>query len=197
MNRARSVDDMEEVASPLVWLDMEMTGLEPSVCVPLQVAVVITDSSLEEIEACEVTIWHPEKVLSRMEPFVRKMHTENGLLDRVRASETSVAEAERDVMTIVSQWCPYGKGVLAGNSIHNDRAFIKAYMPMLHGFLHYRMVDVSSIKELVARWYGRDKVYAKPRATHTALEDARESVAELRHYRATVMRAVGNAGYLV
>ncbi len=179
---------MEDAASsPLIWLDMEMTGLDPLTCVPLQLAVVITDSHLEELDAGEVTIWQSEETLASMEPFVRRMHTDNGLLERVRTSETGVAQAEREIMSIVARWCPYGTGILAGNSIHTDRAFIKAYFPTLHGYLHYRMVDVSSIKELVRRWYGRDALFVKELQQHTALEDARESIAELRHFRTAVM----------
>jgi oligoribonuclease len=184
---------MEDAASsPLIWLDMEMTGLEPLTCVPLQIAVVITDSRLEELDAGEVTIWQSEETLARMEPFVRRMHTDNGLLERVRASEFSVVQAEREMMTLVSRWCPFGTGILAGNSIHTDRAFIKAYFPTLHGYLHYRMVDVSSIKEMARRWYGRDALFVKELQQHTALEDARESIAELRHYRATLMAPIPN-----
>lgn len=175
--------------NPLVWLDMEMTGLEPLTCVPLQMAVVITDSELEELDSHEVTLWQSEEVLSRMDPFVRKMHTENGLLDRVRASDVGMLQAEREIMARVSRYCPFGAGILAGNSIHTDRAFLKAYFPTLHGYLHYRMVDVSSLKELVRRWYGRDWLFIKQLQKHTALEDVRESIAELRHYRLTCMRS--------
>ena len=179
---------MEDAACPIVWLDMEMTGLDPRVCVPLQIAVVITDSNLNELEVCESTIWQSEETLAGMEPFVRRMHTDNGLLDRVRASDTSVVQSERMVMAAVARWCPFGCGVLAGNSIHTDRAFVRVYFPTLHGYLHYRMIDVSSVKELVSRWYGADKAYVKPRADHTALSDVRESIAELRHYRLAVMQ---------
>jgi oligoribonuclease len=180
---------MEDPAlSPLIWLDMEMTGLDPSTCVPLQIAVVITDSDLQELDSSEVTIWQPEEALSRVEPFVRKMHTDNGLLERVRASEWSVAQAQREIVTVVAKWCPLGTGILAGNSIHTDRAFIKAYFPVLDGYLHYRMVDVSSIKELVVRWYGRELTFTKTSANHTALSDVRESIAELKHYRERLMR---------
>ncbi len=178
----------ETTTAPLVWLDMEMTGLDPRRCVPLQVAVVITDSDLGELDAGEVTIWQPEEVLARVEPFVRKMHTDNGLLDRVRASQHGLAQTEREVVALVAKWCPLGSGVLAGNSIHTDRRFIKAYFPLLDGYLHYRMVDVSSIKELVHRWYGRDALFHKPLQLHTALEDVRESIAELKHYRRELWR---------
>ncbi len=180
---------MEDEKVPLVWLDMEMTGLEPDTCVPLQVAVVITDSDLKELDAADVTIWQPEQVLERMDPFVRRMHTDNGLLDRVRTSEDSLTQAEKKMLQVIAKWCPLGTGILSGNSIHTDRRFVKAYFPMLEGYLHYRMVDVSSIKELVHRWYGRGALFTKHQQKHTALEDVRESIAELRHYRELVMRA--------
>lgn len=180
---------MEDVASsPLVWLDMEMTGLEPATCVPLQVAIVITDSGLQELDSAEVTIWQPEDVLARIEPYVRRMHTDNGLLARVRASETSLTQAERELVALVAKWCPLGSGILSGNSIHTDRRFVKAYFPVLDGFLHYRMIDVSSIKELVHRWYGRSELFTKHLQTHTALQDIRESIAELAYYRDRVMK---------
>ncbi|MFW5739706.1 MAG: oligoribonuclease, partial [Myxococcota bacterium] len=106
----------------------------------------------------------------------------------------SLAQAERQMVTLVAKWCPIGTGVLAGNSIHTDRRFIKAYFPVLDGYLHYRMVDVSSIKELVDRWYGRDSVFTKQLQQHTALEDIRESIAELQHYREHYMRPIGKDG---
>lgn len=178
----------------LVWLDMEMTGLEPDDCVPLQVAVVITDAALKELDALEVTIWQPSASLANMSPFVRQMHTENGLLDEVRSSSQSVEDAQRKMMEIVTKWCEYRQGVLAGNSIHADRRFLVKYFPVFEGYLHYRMVDVSSIKELARRWYGPEAMLVKGEGKHTALSDIRESIAELRHYREKVfVKSVGAA----
>jgi oligoribonuclease len=180
---------MEDNArTPLIWLDMEMTGLDPSRCVPLQVAIVLTDPELRELDAMELAIWQPEDALMQMEPFVRRMHTDNGLLERVRASETSVAQAERAMMQLVTRRCPFGTGVLAGNSIHTDRRFLQVYFPAFDRYLHYRMVDVSSLKELALRWYGRDALFTKHLQLHTALEDVRESIDELRHYREHLMK---------
>lgn len=183
----------EATTSPLVWLDMEMTGLDPETCVPLQIAAIITDSDLQELDSAEVTIWQPEEVLARVEPFVRRMHTDNGLLERVRASDQSLAQAQRTMVALVAKWCPLGTGILAGNSIHTDRRFIKAYFPVLDGYLHYRMIDVSSIKELVHRWYGREALFTKHLQRHTALEDVRESIDELRYYRERIMRPAQSA----
>ncbi len=170
-------------ADNLVWLDMEMTGLDPNSCVPIQVAIIITDSELKELGSLELTIWQPDSSLETIEPFVRQMHTDNGLLNAVRKSETSLAEAQKRRMDLVTKWCPYRSGVLAGNSIHVDRRFLIKYFPAFDGFLHYRMVDVSSIKELGRRWYGPSSAFNKTGGNHTALSDIRESIAELKHYR--------------
>lgn len=172
----------------LVWLDMEMTGLDPLTCVPVQVAVVITNNQLQELDAMELTIWQPESALSLMEPYVRNMHTQNGLLEQVKKSDVSVAEAERRMMAMLTKWTAYREGILCGNSIHTDRRFLERYFPVVDGFLHYRMVDVSSLKELVRRWYGSNAIFSKALGLHTALSDIRESIAELQHYRATVMK---------
>jgi len=173
----------------IVWLDMEMTGLDPRVDVPLQVAMIITDDELKELDAVERTIWQPESALSQITPFVRKMHTDNGLLDAVKKSDVSLQDAERALMETVTKWCAYREGILAGNSIHADRRFMVDYFPTIDGYLHYRMIDVSSIKELVRRWYPASALFTKNEGKHTALSDIRESIAELRHYRASVFLA--------
>jgi oligoribonuclease len=172
----------------LVWLDMEMTGLDPDVCVPLQIALVITNADLDELDSMELEIWQPESKLEVMEPFVRKMHTDNGLLVKVRASDKGMLDAERKMLAMLTKHCRTGEGVLAGNSIHQDRKFLDRYFPTFSGLLHYRMVDVSTLKELVRRWYGDEALMKKPSSNHTALADARESIEELRHYRKGVMR---------
>lgn len=168
---------------PILWLDMEMTGLDPERCVPLQIAGVITRSDLEEEASVEVTIWQPDEELSRMVPVVRDMHAKNGLTERVRTSRHDTAHAERAVLELVAARCGPGAAVLAGNSIHQDRRFLARYFPALEGYLHYRMIDVSSIKELVRRWYGKDATYSKGDVPHTALADIRASIDEMRYYR--------------
>jgi oligoribonuclease len=179
---------MAESRDHLVWLDMEMTGLDPEVCVPLQLAVVVTTPDLAEVDAIEFTIWQPEDRLARMEPFVREMHTSNGLLEAVRRSTASTLDAERKVLAMVARWVKPGEGVLAGNSIHQDRRFLAAYFPALNGYLHYRMVDVSTLKELARRWYGPEALLQKSPSQHTALADVRESIRELAHYRKAIMK---------
>ncbi|MBK8010702.1 MAG: oligoribonuclease [Deltaproteobacteria bacterium] len=180
---------MTEERDLLVWLDMEMTGLDPEVCVPIEAAIVITSAELVELDAMETTIWQPDAVLDRMEPVVRRMHTENGLLERVRTATTSLGEAQKRMLAFLARWCKPQEGVLAGNSIHQDRRFLVRYFPAFDGYLHYRMVDVSTIKELVRRWYGPEALPQKMASTHTALADVRHSIEELRHYRTTVMKS--------
>lgn len=170
--------------SNLVWLDMEMTGLYPETDVPVQVAIIITDSELNTLaELHDVTIWASEASLAAMEPIPRSMHTDNGLINKIRASQTSIGDAEKEMMKIVSRWVPYGRGILCGNSIHQDRRFLRKYFPTFDGYLGYRMLDVSSIKELAKRWYPPSALYTKNLGNHTALADVRESIEELKHYR--------------
>ncbi len=175
--------------SNLVWLDMEMTGLDPDTCVPVQVAIIITNSELEVIEELpDVTIWAPEAALAAMEPIPREMHTANKLIERIREAKTSVGDAEKAMMKVLSRWVPYGRGILCGNSIHQDRRFLRKYFPTFDGYLGYRMLDVSSIKELAKRWYGPGALYTKGSGNHTALADVRESIEELKHYRSEMFK---------
>ncbi len=167
----------------LVWLDMEMTGLDPEVHVPLQLAVIVTTPELAELASVEITIHQPESALEGMNAYVKKMHTDNGLVDAVRSSRTALVEADRRVAGIIGEWEEPGSSVLAGNTIHQDRRFLRVHFPETSGCLHYRMVDVSTIKELVRRWYGKDAVYQKPESGHTALADVRQSMEELGYYR--------------
>jgi oligoribonuclease len=173
-------------ANNLVWVDLEMTGLDAQTHCILQSAVVITDSKLKVLDSASSCVWQPESELAKMSPFVADMHTKSGLLARVRASKTDVRDAERQLMEIVTKWCPY-PATLCGNSIWADRRFIDKYMPAFAGYLHYRMVDVSTIKVLATRWYGAEAVYKKPtEGEHDAVVDIKNSIAELEHYRATL-----------
>lgn len=172
----------------LVWLDMEMTGLDPETCVPLQVAVIMTSPELAPLDEIEMTISQPEPTLEVMNDFVRKMHTENGLLVAVRESKLSLSECDQRLAAFLERWVAPESGLLAGNSIHQDRRFLQAYFPETSRFLHYRMVDVSTIKELVGRWYTGTKPYVKKSADHTALADIKESINELAFYRSRYFR---------
>jgi oligoribonuclease len=175
-------------ADNLVWIDLEMTGLDPSTDVVLQAALVITTSDLEPLDEVAVDVGQSDEVLARMSPFVRDMHTRTGLVDRVLRSTVDVAQAELRLLECIRRWCS-SPATLCGNSIWNDRRFIARYMPALDRYLHYRVVDVSSVKVLAERWYGEAAVFAKPTdGAHDAAVDVRYSIAELRHYRETLFR---------
>ena len=178
---------MSELGSDrLVWLDMEMTGLDPVVCVPVEVAIIITDNELNELANYEAVLACSESDLESMDDFVRDMHTKNGLLERVSQSTTQVAESDAAMTALVTQWCDERTGVLAGNSIWQDRRFVRRYFTSLDAALHYRMVDVSTIKELTRRWY--PNALPEKSSDHTAMADIRASIAELVHYRTTVFK---------
>lgn len=171
-----------------VWVDLEMTGLDDASCVILQVAMIITDTNLKVLCEVDLPIWQPESALSSMIPIVRSMHTKNNLLERVRTSEFSLMQAERELMQRLVQHVGYQKGVLAGNSMYVDRRFLQRYMPSFEGYLHYRQIDVSSLKLLSQAWYGQKGRPPKKASTHTALEDIRDSIEELRFYQQNIFR---------
>lgn len=175
-------------SSSFVWLDLEMTGLDPERCAIVEIGIVITKADLVPVAELERVIWQPEEVLERMDPFVRAMHTGSGLLDRIRSSTVSLADAERDAVALVSKHCRFREGLLAGNSIHTDRRFLARHMPLLEGFLHYRQLDVSSLKLLCAAWYPDVPRFEKENKAHTALADLRASLAELAYYREKIFR---------
>jgi oligoribonuclease len=172
----------------LAWLDLEMTGLDPETCAIVQLGLVVTGPDLEPLAPpLELTIWQPDSVLAAMSPFVRSMHEKSGLLEQVRASQLSLADAEREAMELLSKHAPYRTARLCGNSIGQDRRFLVKYMPTLEGYLHYRQVDVSSLKELAGWWY--DAKFEKPDlGKHTALHDVQQSLAELKFYRKTIFK---------
>ena len=173
----------------LVWVDCEMTGLDLHRDALIEIAALVTDSELRILdEGIDLVIKAPDELLDTMQPVVQEMHRHSGLTDAVRASTVSVAEAEEQVIEHLRQHVPDARTVpLCGNSIATDRAFLARDMPALDGFLHYRMVDVSSIKELTRRWYPR-VYFSQPQKglAHRALADIKESIRELRYYRGTV-----------
>src|SRR3712207_2410064 len=165
-----------------------MTGLDPTKDALVEVAVLVTDFDLAVLgEGLDLVIKPPVEALDQMVPFVREMHTSSGLLDQLDSGVT-VAEAEEQVLRYVREHCPEGsRPPLAGNTVGTDRIFLTRDMPTLDAFLHYRVVDVSSIKELARRWYPRTYYNAPAkRGNHRALADIQESIEELRYYRATV-----------
>lgn len=174
-----------------VWLDLEMTGLDPDTCVIIEAAAIITDGDLNELGSMSQVVWQPDSALETMGPFVRKMHTDNGLLEAVRASNKSLADVERDLMTLLTTHVGYRRGVLAGNSVWQDRRFLERFMPNVEGYLHYRQIDVSSFKVVASQWYGSAGEAPKAKSNHTALADIRASIEELRWYRDNAMHAPG------
>ncbi|WP_239336329.1 oligoribonuclease [Frankia sp. CiP3] len=173
----------------LVWIDCEMTGLNAASDLLLEVACLVTDSELNILgDGVDVVMSAPEAALAGMDAVVQEMHTASGLTDAVRVSTLTLAEAERQVLDYVQrQVREPGKAPLCGNSIATDRGFLARYMPALDSYLHYRMVDVSTVKELARRWYPRAYYAAPPkRGGHRALADIRESIDELRYYRKAI-----------
>jgi oligoribonuclease len=178
-----------EISENLVWIDCEMTGLNPESDCLVEVAVVITNSELEILdEGFDVVIKPREDSWANMNDFVRNMHTESGLINEVE-NGLELADAEHLILEYIKRFVPNAKEApLAGNTIGTDRMFLNRYMPALDQHLHYRNIDVSSIKELTRRWYPR--VYfqmPKKGGGHRALADILESIQELRYYRETVM----------
>ena len=174
------------MSSHLIWVDLEMTGLDPEKGLILEIATLVTDSRLEVVaEGLNLTIHHPEKALHVMEPWSRSQHTASGLLDRVKTSPYDCRRAEQETLDFLSQYCNKGDSPLCGNTIWQDRRFLVKYMPELEAFLHYRNIDVSTIKELVLRWYPSIPPYTKTKA-HLALSDIKESLNELKYYREKV-----------
>lgn len=173
----------------IVWVDCEMTGLDLSVDEICEIAVVVTDSELNELDpGLQLVVKPSDGALANMGEFVTKMHTDSGLITEIPAG-ISISEAETQVLEYLKQWVTEARTApLAGNSIGTDRMFLNRQMPALDNYLHYRNIDVSSIKELTRRWYPR--VYfqlPKKTGNHRALADIKESIQELRYYRSTVL----------
>lgn len=174
-----------EAKDALVWIDCEMTGLDLQRDCLVEVAVIITDAQLTPVdEGIDVLIKPTETALANMGDFVRKMHTESGLLDDLEDAG-SLEDATKEVMKYLRKWIPTpGKALLAGNSVGTDKAFLEKEMPEVIRHLHYRLIDVSSVKELARRWYPRTFYNAPEKhGGHRALADIRESILELRYYR--------------
>ncbi len=173
----------------LVWLDMEMTGLQPLTDRILEVAVVVTNSLLEVVaEGPTLAVHQSDEVLAGMDAWNQKMHGRSGLIERVRASEYSEKRASAEILAFLQRYLPAGKSPLCGNSICQDRRFMAAWMPELEAFFHYRNLDVSTLKELCKRWQPTIAKGFTKEARHTALADVYESIEELRYYRTHFLR---------
>lgn len=167
----------------LIWIDLEMTGLDPTDVI-IEMATIVTDSDLNTLaEGPVIAIHQPEEILAGMDEWNTRQHGQSGLTQRVRESTVSMAEAEAQTLAFLEQWVPKRSSPICGNSICQDRRFLYRHMPRLEGYFHYRNLDVSTLKELAARWAPQVRESFKKGNTHLALDDIRESIAELRHYR--------------
>lgn len=176
-------------AENLAWIDLEMTGLDPRRDVILQAALIVTNAELTPLASVVLDIWQPEAALVHMTPFVRDMHQRNGLLERVAASKVDIREAERQLLACLSKFCTY-PATLCGNSVGMDKRFLEVYMPALSGYLHYRILDVSSLKIVAQRYYGAEAQFRKSTGReHDALFDIENSIAEFAHYREHLLRS--------
>ncbi|EHP41927.1 oligoribonuclease [Cupriavidus basilensis OR16] len=173
----------------LIWLDMEMTGLMPDTDRIIEIAIVVTDSELNILAEGPVLVIHQEDaVLDGMDNWNKGTHGRSGLIDKVKASTLTEAQAEVELLAFLKRWVPAGKSPMCGNSICQDRRFMARYMPKLEAFFHYRNLDVSTLKELCKRWEPAIHKGFIKRQLHTALADILESVEELRYYRTHFIR---------
>ena len=168
----------------LVWIDLEMTGLDHEIEVIIEIATIVTDKELNVLEeGPNLVIHQPDEILDRMDEWNQHHHTASGLVNRVKQSKISPVEAERQTLDFLKKYVPYKKSPLCGNSVGQDRKFLDRYMKELSDFLHYRSVDVTSVKELVRRWYPDGPKPQKKSDAHMAMIDIRESIDEMLFYR--------------
>lgn len=176
----------------LVWMDLEMTGLDHTRDVIVEIATLVTDDQLEIVaEGPDLVVHQSEEVLSAMEPFVTDMHTRSGLIEEIRTSTLTLEEAGAATLAFIKEHVGTARTVpLCGNSIGTDRRFLAAYLPEIEDYLHYRSIDVSTVKELARRWYPSDfAALSKGGSAHRAMDDIKDSVAELRFWRERVFAA--------
>ena len=168
----------------LIWIDLEMTGLDPDNDVIIEIATIVTDAELNVLaEGPSLAVKQPDALLEGMDEWNTRQHGQSGLTQRVRDSQISAAEAERQTIAFLADWVPAGKSPMCGNSICQDRRFLYRGMPALEKYFHYRNLDVSTLKELASRWAPEVKNGFKKQSSHLAMDDIRDSIAELQHYR--------------
>jgi len=175
---------MAQDPSNLIWIDMEMSGLDPDAERILEVAIVVTNSQLNTVAEAPVLVVHQsDAVLDAMDSWNKATHGKSGLIDRVRASTLTEAEVEAQMAAFLDQHVPPNTSPMCGNSVHQDRRFLARYMPKLEAFFHYRNLDVSTLKELAKRWKPEIMVGLTKHGRHEALADIQESIEELKYYR--------------
>jgi len=176
----------------LIWIDCEMTGLDVERQTLVEIACIVTEADLSTVaEGLDLVIHQPPAVMDKMDAWCKETFSKNGLWNAIEKSDISMEQAERTVLDFVSRHTDPGVCALAGNTVSMDRRFVEKYMPRLGAHLHYRTVDVSSIKELCRRWYPSDFSRApKKRLAHRALDDIRDSIIELQYYRAAIFKDV-------
>ena len=178
------MDADKRPSANLVWMDLEMTGLDAESDAVLEVATIVTDAALDIVaEGPVLAIHHDDAVLAAMDDWNTRHHATSGLVERVRRSQVSLTEAEAVTLAFVERHCAPATAPLCGNSVWQDRRFLARHMPVLNEYLHYRIVDVSTVKELARRWHPALVDGFQKKNTHRALHDIHESIAELRHYR--------------
>ena len=181
---------MEQSADNLIWIDLEMTGLDTVHDTILEIATVVTDAQLNILaEGPVFAIHQDEAVLDGMDEWNTRQHGKSGLIERVKASPIDEAEAERQTIAFLQEYVPAKTSPMCGNSICQDRRFLARCMPQLEAFFHYRNLDVSTLKELVKRWLPKIASGVEKKGAHLALDDVRESIAELRYYREYLLNA--------
>ncbi|MDW6002092.1 oligoribonuclease [Vibrio mangrovi] len=172
----------------LIWIDLEMTGLDPEVHKIIEIATIVTDSELNILaEGPVLAVHQPENELAKMDEWCVTTHTKSGLVERVRQSQVTEEDAVRLTIQFLEQWVPKGESPICGNSIGQDRRFLVKYMPELEDYFHYRYLDVSTLKELTKRWKPEILDGFQKQGSHQALDDIRESIAELQYYRKTIL----------
>ncbi len=181
---------MPEVSDAnLIWIDLEMTGLDTDRDAIIEIATVITDNQLSILaEGPVFAIHQPDHVLNGMDAWNTKQHTQSGLVDRIRRSEHDYAGAEAKTLDFLRKWVPHGKSPMCGNSICQDRRFLHRLMPELERYFHYRHIDVSTLKELANRWVPEMVRGFKKQSSHLAMDDIKDSISELRFYRDSFLR---------
>ncbi|EIV1709208.1 oligoribonuclease [Vibrio parahaemolyticus] len=173
----------------LIWVDLEMTGLDPETHKIIEIASIVTDSELNILaEGPVLAVHQPEEELAKMDGWCTKTHTASGLVERVRNSKISEQDAVAQTIEFLEKWVPKGVSPICGNSIGQDRRFLYKHMPELEEYFHYRYLDVSTLKELTRRWKPEVLDGFSKQGTHLALDDIRESIAELKYYRETIFK---------